>query len=39
MRTATAPPASAPPNNMMTSDGIGIQADSASISRNTARYP
>jgi hypothetical protein len=35
----TAPAASAPPSSMMTSDGTGMQADSASISTNTARYP
>ena len=34
---ATAPAARAPPNIMMTSDGTGMQADSASISTNTAR--
>jgi hypothetical protein len=36
MRPATAPAASAPPNSMITSDGTGLHADSASISTNTA---
>ncbi len=37
VRPATAPAASAPPNSIVTSEGTGMHADSASISKNTAR--
>ncbi|MBR7829305.1 polysaccharide biosynthesis protein [Actinospica sp. MGRD01-02] len=36
---ATAPAASAPPKSMIGSEGTGMQADSASMSTNIARYP
>jgi hypothetical protein len=34
---ATDPAAMAPPSGMINSDGIGMHADSANMSKNTAR--
>jgi hypothetical protein len=34
-----APAATAPPTVMINSDGTGMQADSATMSKNTATYP